>query len=43
MKNPSQDKLAAHIAAAVESWPPLTREQLERVAVLLRRSGSGDI
>lgn len=40
MKNPSQDKLAAHIASAVAAWPPLTREQLDRVATLLRPGGS---
>lgn len=28
--------LSEHVAKVVDSWPPLTPEQLDRVAVLLR-------
>lgn len=31
--------LSEHVAKVVNSWPPLTPEQLDRVAVLLRPGG----
>lgn len=40
MKTAGTDKLSQHIAATVAAWPPLTREQLDRVAVLLRNGGA---
>jgi hypothetical protein len=32
--------LAEHVAKVVSAWPPLTREQIDRVAAVLR--GGGD-
>lgn len=43
MKTTSQDKLAQHIAATVAAWPVLSREQLDRVSVLLRPGGSSHL
>jgi hypothetical protein len=31
-----QERLAEYVAKTVEAFPPLTREQLDRVAVLLQ-------
>lgn len=36
MKAAAADKLAAHIAATVASWPPPTPEEIRKVTRLLR-------
>ncbi len=35
-QNLKAERLAAHVAKVVADWPPLTPEQIDRVAVLLR-------
>jgi hypothetical protein len=35
--------LAAHVEKVVAGWPPLTDEQIDRVAALLRTGGGGDV
>lgn len=39
MKAAAADKLAAHIAATVASWPAPTPEQVRKVTVMLRAAG----
>lgn len=39
-RNMRAEKLADHIARTVDAWPPLTPEQRDRLAVLLRGGGA---